>query len=76
MAEKAQSQFSIDVGPGGTMYKQYKEAQKIGPEEAAKFRQNYIDVYIKQGIRQPGASSPGTGTLSKDANGNLTYTPR
>ena len=76
LAEKAQTQFSVDAGPGGTMYKQYKEAQKNSPEAAAKFKQDYIDNFIKQGVRQPGTSSPGTGTLSKDANGNLTYTPR
>ena len=59
LAEKAQTQFSVDAGPGGTMYKQYKEAQKNGPEAAAKFRQDYIDNFIKQGVRQTTAGAGG-----------------
>ena len=59
LAEKAQTQFSVDAGPGGTMYKQYKEAQKNSPEAAAKFKQDYIDNFIKQGVRQPAAGAGG-----------------
>ena len=74
LGEKAQTQFSIDAGPGGTMNKQFKEAQKQGPEAAAKFKQDYIDNYIKQGVRPatesapaPAAKAPTTGSNSFDA---------
>ena len=70
LGEKAQTQFGVDAGPGGTMYKQYKEAQKQGPEAAAKFKQDYIDNYIKQGVRQPttGAGTAGASNTSSAFN--------
>lgn len=74
LGEKAQTQFGIDAGPGGTMNKQFKEAQKQGPEAAAKFKQDYIDNYMKQGLRPatesapaPAAKAPTTGGNSFDA---------
>ena len=59
LAEKAQSQFSDDLIADKAVSKGYKEAQKNGPEAAAKFKQDYINNYIKQGVRQPAAGAGG-----------------
>jgi hypothetical protein len=71
LAEKAQTQFSVDAGPGGVLNKRFKETQKQGPEAEAKFRQDYIDNYIKQGVRQ----APASGAGASSTGAALNYVP-
>jgi len=74
LAEKGAAQFIEDLSMDRDLSKKYKEAQQKGPEAAAKFKQDYIDAYMKKGLRPPPAA--GGGAINKDENGNLIYTPR